>query len=139
MGQRDRAIAHGREQLGAGLPAILRLVYELIVAGLEGRREDAFVIADECLAKWRLRDPCGTFYLGRGLAAIQHPRALSVLRQAIEGGYYLYAFINRDPWLDSVRGSSEFRSLVHVAEAGYRDAATAYADAGGEMLLGPPD
>ena len=45
----------------------------------------------------------------------------------------------REPWLDSLRGSSEFKSIVQVAETGYRDAAAAFAAAGGETLLGPAD
>ena len=139
MGQRDRAIACARQQLVPELPTLFRLFFELAIAGLEGRRTDAQAAADDVLAKWRLRDPCGTFYLARGLAKIEHPGALPMLRRAVEGGYYCYSFLTRDPWLDSLRGSSEFKSLVRVAETGYRDAAVAFADGGGEKLLGPAD
>jgi tetratricopeptide (TPR) repeat protein len=139
MGHSDRAVAHARQQLVPGLPGLFRLFFELMIAGLEGRRADAQPVADEILAKWRLRDPCGTFYLARGLAKIEHPSALAMLRRAVEGGYYLYTFITRDPWLDSLRGNGEFNSIVRLAEAGYRDAAAAFAAAGGEKLLGPAD
>jgi non-specific serine/threonine protein kinase len=139
MGQRDRAIAHIRQQLVPGLPPIFRMIFGLFLAGLEGRRTDALTAADEVLAKWRLRDPCGAYYLARGLAAVEHPGALPMLKRAVEGGYYCFPFLTRDPWLDPVRGSSEFKSIVHVAETGYRDAAAAFAAAGGETLLGPAD
>jgi hypothetical protein len=139
MGQRDRAIAHARSQLIPGLPALFRRFFELMIASLEGSGTDARAGADEILAGWRLRDPCGTFYLARALARIGHPSALPMLKRAVEGGYYVYTFITRDPWLDPLRGSSDFNAMVRLAEAGYRDAAAAFAAAGGEKLLGPAE
>jgi hypothetical protein len=115
------------------------MAFGLFLAGLEGRRADALTAADELLAKWRLRDPCGAYYLARGLAAIEHPGALPMLRRAIDAGYYCHSFLTRDPWLDPLRGSGEFKRIVEVAETGYRDAAAAFAAAGGETLLGPAD
>ena len=139
MGQRERAIAHTRQQLVPGLPALFRRFFDVLIAALEGGGADARAVADEVLAKWRLRDPCGTFYLARALARIEHPSALTILRRAVEGGYYIYPFITRDPWLDPLRGSSEFNAVVRLAESGYRDAAAAFVAAGGEKLLGPAD
>ena len=60
-----------------------------------------------------------------------------MLRRAIEGGYYMYPFVVRDPCLDPLRGGSEFNEIVRLAESGYRDAAAAFTAAGGEKLLGP--
>jgi hypothetical protein len=110
-----------------------------MIGVLEGGGSGVHSVADEILGKWRLRDPCGTFYLARGLARIEHPSALPMLRRAVEGGYYIYTFITRDPWLDALRGSTEFNAIVRLAESGYRDAAAAFATAGGEKLLGPAD
>jgi hypothetical protein len=138
MGHRDRAVAQAREQIVSGLPTQIRLFFELTVAGLEGRGRDAHVIADQLLAKWRLRDPCATFYLARTLALIEHPRALTLLRRAVDGGYHMHPFVTRDPWLDPLRGHAEFRHLVQMTEAGARDDAEAFIAAGGEKLLGPP-
>jgi serine/threonine protein kinase/tetratricopeptide (TPR) repeat protein len=139
MGQRDRAIAHARDQLVPGLPPIFRMFFTLNLAALEGRVDEGRALADTALAKWRLRDPCGAFYLARTLALIGHPSALSMLRRAIEGGYYCYPLITRDPWLDSLRGASEFNSIVRFVESGYRDAAAAFTDVEGQNLLGPPE
>ena len=139
MGERERAIAHARQQLVAGLPALFRTFYELTTAALEGRQLDVAAIAGSVAPRWRLRDPCGTFYVARTLAAVNHPDALVLLKRAVEGGYYCYAFIARDPWLDPLRGESEFNRIVRTAESGYRDAAAAYVNAGGEKLLGPAD
>ena len=137
MGQRDRAVAHVREQIVAGMPVLLRRVYELLLAALEERRRDAHMVADDVLAKWRLRDPCAAFYIARMLARIEHPRALPMLRRAVEGGYHCAFFAKRDPWLDWLRTNTEFHRIVEMAETGTRDAADAFIGAGGEKLLGP--
>jgi serine/threonine protein kinase/tetratricopeptide (TPR) repeat protein len=139
MGRRDEAVAHARRQLVPGLPALFRRFFELMIAGLDGDDAEARAASDEILARWRLRDPCGTFYLARALARIEHPSALPMLKRAVAGGYYIYTFITRDPWLDPLRGSSEFNAVVRLAEAGYRDAVAAFAAAGGEKLLGPAE
>jgi serine/threonine protein kinase/tetratricopeptide (TPR) repeat protein len=139
MGQRELAIAHVQRQLVPGLPPIFRMVLGLFLAALDGRRKDAHAAADEILAKWRLRDPCATYYVARGLAAIEHPGALPMLTRAVNGGYYCFPFLTQDPWLDSIRTSNEFTRIVDAAETGYRDAAAAFTAAGGEMLLGPAE
>ena len=56
------------------------------------------LIAEKILAKWRLRDPCGTYYFARSLAAIEHPQAVATLRRAVEGGYICHPLLARDPW-----------------------------------------
>lgn len=137
MGQRDRAVAHARRQIVSGLPPLFLRFYELVVACLEDRGPEAHAAADEIVAKWRLRDPCATFYLARTLALIEDPRALSMLRRAVDGGYHCYPFVAQDPWLQSLQGSTEYQSIVERAAAGARDAAAAFNAAGGEKLLGP--
>jgi serine/threonine protein kinase len=136
MGQRDRAIAHARQQIVPGMLTLFRLFYELTIARLEDHRRDAQAIGDEILKKWRLRDPCGTYYLARTLAAIEHPSALATFSRAVDGGYYCYSFFTHDPWLDPLRGTAEFTGIVRRAEAGYRDAAEAFVAGGGERVLG---
>jgi hypothetical protein len=116
---------------------LFRLFFETTVALLEDRRSDAVGMADEVLTKWRLRDPCGTYYMARTLAALEHPGALPMLTRVVEGGFHCYPFFARDPWLDSLRADPDFSAIVRVAEAGYRDAAGAFAAAGGEQILGP--
>jgi serine/threonine protein kinase/tetratricopeptide (TPR) repeat protein len=136
MGQRDRAITHIRQHIVPGMPAVLRLFFELTLARLEDRRTDARAVADDIMTKWRLRDPCAKFYLARSLAAIDHPGALLMFRRAVEDGYHCYSFYLQDPCLDSLRDKAEFNSVVRQAEAGYRDAGAAFVAAGGERLLG---
>jgi serine/threonine protein kinase/tetratricopeptide (TPR) repeat protein len=137
MGERDRAIAHARQQLSPGLPLMIRLFFEGTIAVLEDRRADVFATGDRLIDMWRIRDPCGIYYFARALAAVQHPEALPMFRRAVEGGFHCSLFYSRDPWLDSLRANPEFRAVIQVAEAGYRDAAAAFAAAGGEQMLGP--
>jgi TolB-like protein/tetratricopeptide (TPR) repeat protein len=137
MGQRDRAVAHVRQQITPDMPALFRLFLELTLARLEDRRTEAVTLADEILKKWRLRDPCATYYLARTLASVAHPGAMRVLRNAVEGGYHAYPFFTRDPWLDSLRGTPEFSGILQQAEAGYHEAAGTFVRAGGERILGP--
>ena len=137
MGDRERAIAHARQQMDPGLPLMFRLFFEGTLAVLENRRDDVRTAGDQLLKMWLLRDPCGTYYFARALAAVEHPEALSMFRRAIEGGFNCAPFFWRDPWLDSLRGNREFDALIAQAEAGYRDAAAAFVTAGGEQMLGP--
>jgi hypothetical protein len=136
MGDRKRAIAHARQQLAPGLPLMFRLFLEGILAVLEDRRDVVRTTGDRLLTMWSLRDPCGTYYFARSLAAVEHPEALTMLRRAIDGGFNCATFFARDPWLDSLRGNPEFDALMAQAEEGYRDAAAAFVAAGGEQMLG---
>jgi serine/threonine protein kinase/tetratricopeptide (TPR) repeat protein len=137
MGDRTRAIAHLRQQIAPGLPLLFRLFFEGTLAVLEDRRDEVYAAGDRLLKVWSLRDPCGTYYFARALAAVQHPEALTMLRRAIDGGYICSTFFARDPWLDSLRGHPEFEALIAQADAGYRDASAAFLAAGGEQMLGP--
>jgi serine/threonine protein kinase/tetratricopeptide (TPR) repeat protein len=137
MGERERAIAHARQQVSAGLPLLVRLFFEGTLAVLEERRDDVRATADRLLKMWSLRDPCGTYYFARALAAVQHPAALAMFRRAVEAGFNCAPFFSRDPWLDSLRGNPDFDALIQIADAGYRDAAAAFVAAGGEQMLGP--
>jgi hypothetical protein len=136
MGDRKRAIAHARQQLAPGLPLMFRLFLEGILAVLEDRRDVVRTTGDRLLTMWSLRDPCGTYYFARALAAVEHPEALTMLRRAIDGGFDCATFFARDPWLHSLRGNPEFDALMTQAEEGYRDAAAAFVAAGGEQMLG---
>ena len=136
MGRRDQAMAHARQQIAGTMPPLLRSFFEVTLALLEGKRSDALAGADETLKIWRLRDPCATYYLARGLSLMQHPSAISMLKRSVEGGFHCYPFFTRDPWLDPLRAEPEFSDILRLAQTGYRAAADAFVAAGGERILG---
>jgi hypothetical protein len=62
--------------------------------------------------------------------------ALAGLRRSVESGFYCFALLTRDPWLDPLRGNAEFREITRLAEAKYRDALEAFIRADGNRVLG---
>jgi eukaryotic-like serine/threonine-protein kinase len=137
LGRREEAAVFLRQYDQVGMPRLFRLIVDGTIAVLERRRADALAIADPMIDNWPLRDPCATYYLARTLAAMEHPRAIEMMRRAVEGGFHSYALFLRDPWLDPLRGDRTLRDLIGVAESSYHDARQAFVDAGGERILGP--
>ena len=75
----------------------------------------------------------------RSLARVQaHDFALSLLDQVVDGGFACSRALVHDPWFDSLRAEPRFIRILHRAEAKTTDAANAFAQAGGERLLGVP-
>jgi eukaryotic-like serine/threonine-protein kinase len=137
LGRREEAAAHVRRHFTGNMPALLRALGEMLAASVEGRRAEALAAADVVVDRWHLRDPCGTYYLARSLAFLDHPEAMDTLRRAIEGGFHAYTLFTRDPWLDPLRLKPGFSDILGLAETRYREAAESFAAAGGERLLGP--
>jgi serine/threonine protein kinase/Tfp pilus assembly protein PilF len=136
LGRREEALAHMRALMTPGMPEFYRLFVQLSLDAVEENRATARAAADEILGLWNLRDPCATYYLARTLTRIEHPRAIELLRRAVEGGFHAYSFFTKDPWLDGIRSDREFRGILETAERRRREAAEAYAGAGGERILG---
>ena len=63
-------------------------------------------------------------------------RALSFLARAVQGGFFCYPAMVQDPWFDPLRGDPEFIKLLRLAETRHQEATAAFAEAGGERLLG---
>jgi eukaryotic-like serine/threonine-protein kinase len=102
-------------------------------------RGDRAVVRDsaERLLATLFHDPEGWYYWGRMLVyagEIEMGRDLVV--RALDGGYHCYPGVVRDPWLDAVRSDSRFVHALRAAERGHREAAAAFAEAGGPALVG---
>jgi hypothetical protein len=83
------------------------------------------------------RDPEGLFYRTRHLAHLNETdRALGLFRRVVEGGFFCFLVMARDPWLDPLRGRSEFDGLLDQARARHHEAAARFAQVGGDVILG---
>ena len=104
---------------------------------LQNRAEDARAIVSRYESSPAFIDPEGLFHMAQVLSRIgDHGAAIATLRRSIEGGYCGLPALLVDPWLDPLRGHSDFRALVDGAEGQRRAATDAFLIAGGERLLG---
>jgi hypothetical protein len=85
----------------------------------------------------RLPDPEGKFHFGRNAAYLGFTgKALALLAEAVDGGFFCLPSYANDPWLDNLRGTDEFASLLRRAEARHRRALFAFLEANGDRVLG---
>ena len=103
---------------------------------LEDKRAESLEASEE-LMKTTFRDPEGIYYQARQFSYLgQDAKALSMLSRAIDNGFFCYPAMIRDPWLDPLRGRTEFTDLLRKAQELHREAQGAFLAAGGESLLG---
>ena len=82
-------------------------------------------------------DPEALFYLTRHLAHLNQPdAALELFERAVGGGIYCYPAMSRDPWLDPIRQSPAFVSLLERAKQQHQIAAAEFARLEGNRILG---
>jgi non-specific serine/threonine protein kinase len=137
-GRADEAIAILREREAA--PRLPQLLRDLLLSTrylMEGNLEECRPVTERLMANYHSKDPCGAYYSARHMARLGDVEsALSILTKSIEGGFYVPQFLKRDPWLDSLRGTSEFARLVERAEQRHLEAREAFRAAGGHRVLG---
>jgi non-specific serine/threonine protein kinase len=105
-------------------------------AAMEDDRDGCVESTRQILATG-FHDPEGLLFCSRSLARVHAPDfALSLLDQVVDGGFSSPRSLVQDAWFDSLRADSRFIRVLHRAEAKTADAAKAFAQAGGERLLG---
>jgi len=121
----------------ANMTSFARLWDELI-ALLEGTGDVAQLeAAVESVIAGGLRDPEGLYGLATPLAHFGRcDRAVGILADVVERGYFPYPAFARDPWLDPLRERRDFLEILTRSEHRYQQARTAFIDAGGEALFG---
>ncbi len=83
------------------------------------------------------RDPEAIFYSARHLAHLgEVAAATDLLERAIDGGFFCFPTLVKDPWLDPLRRSSKFPPLLAKAEAQHRAAVDAFTRLEGDRTLG---
>jgi serine/threonine protein kinase len=84
-----------------------------------------------------LRDPEGIYHLARGLAHFgREDRAVELLAESVDRGYFQSFTFSRDAWLDRLRGRTDFQEILRKAEQRHQEARAAFIQAGGQALLG---
>jgi tetratricopeptide (TPR) repeat protein len=117
-------------------PRLGKLYLTSLRALLEGNRPESLEASDELLQA-TFRDPEGMFYLARQFAYLkEEAKALTMLRRAIDHGFFCYPSMIRDPWLDSLRGSKEFTELLWNAQELHGQALGWFVSLGGSSRLG---
>jgi DNA-binding winged helix-turn-helix (wHTH) protein/tetratricopeptide (TPR) repeat protein len=137
VGRRDQAIAVIRE-VEPKVPPRIRDFVTAARTLLEGNVTESLAAIGRVTAS-EFRDPEGLFYLARHLAHLDEPdAALALLERVIGGGFFCLPALERDPWLDPLRPSPAFTTLLRRAEGLHRAAAEAFADLHGPHVLGLP-
>lgn len=136
LGRVEEAIALLKEKEPAVSERIGQVFMVSLRALLEGNREISLKWSDE-LMNGAFPDPEGIYYLARQLAHLSEVgRATRLLKRTVDGGYFCYPQMACDPWLDPIRGDTEFKQILHKAEALSQDAFMVFKAEGGSRLLG---
>ena len=137
MGRTEEAIALLRRFDDMPLPKVYRLFVGGVRALLEGDRRGATETFRALMETTSLRDPCGLYYGARAMAYLGDLEpALTHFERSVRGGFFCFPWFARDPWLDPLRSTPQFRAVLAEAESRHRTAAEAFARAGGDRLLG---
>jgi hypothetical protein len=113
---------------------VIRCIGTSILALLEGRPEDSVQQSEVFIRS--CRDPESFYYFARQFAFLgKHARAVELLTNAVDLGYVCFPTMGRDPWLDPLRGNTEFTLVVRRAEARRREATQAFLAAAGDRIL----
>jgi hypothetical protein len=134
VGRHDEAIAAYREMESRALPGRIRELMRASRLALEGQKEEGMKVVESF---WqRDFDPEGLYFTARVLAKLgESDASLKMLNRVIDGGFYCATAMLRDPWLDSVRGTSAFYEIIQRASALSHDAEDEFRRLGGEKIL----
>lgn len=112
-----------------------RLVYDQIHAMLGDRAAEAVALSDRIVAT--VTDPEAWLLQVCDLARFGYDeRALELLAQAVEKGYFGVTELGRNPWVASIRDRPEFALALAQAAARRDEVRMAFVEAGGDALLG---
>src|SRR5262249_6658844 len=103
---------------------------------IEPDRAPLRAAVDELIASG-FRDPEGLFYQAIKLAhAGDLDRAVEILADVVDRGFYPHETFTRHAWLDPLRTRHDFHAILEKAENRHLEARADFVNAGGETLLG---
>jgi serine/threonine-protein kinase len=134
-GRNDEALAAMeavRQRFGL---TVFQVVCDHFEAAVRGRRDEANELSERVVSA--VQDPeawvlqaCSLALFGRG------SRALELLAQVVDRGYYGISELARNPWCASIRETPEFARILATAAERRQEVRRAFVEAGGEELLG---
>ncbi|HEX5137210.1 MAG TPA: protein kinase [Planctomycetota bacterium] len=136
MGRSAEAAEVSRERERRSPHALERSVLASDRAAIEGNRGECLAATRAVLAS-SFHDPEGRYFGARNLVHVgEIDLGLEALGRVCARGFCIDQAIERDPWLEPVRGDPRYAQAVATARAGRLAATDAYRAAGGESLLG---
>jgi len=101
---------------------------------LEGKRAESLAASEFCIRHFP--DPEAVFYMARHLARLDEPaRALEVLNDVVDRGFYVSHALSTDPWLAPIRSLPAYEPLMQRTRRLEQDAALAFTQMGGPELM----
>lgn len=135
MGRETEGLQILNDVLDKSVHPTVRILARIYRAAVE-RDRGGIVAAAEAMPTGFI-DPEGWFLVGRSMVrAGETEGAFAELERAVEGGYYCYSMMRRDPWLDPLRTDPRFARILKRCEERHREAQAAFTAAGGEKVLG---
>jgi DNA-binding winged helix-turn-helix (wHTH) protein/tetratricopeptide (TPR) repeat protein len=135
LGRKPEAIAALRELE----PKIQTRVRELVTAArlfLEEEPASSIAAINRFLSPG-FKDPEALFYAARHLAHLKEDdAALRLLERVVAGGFFCFPALSNDPWLDSLRKTAAFTTVLRQAETQHKQAAEAFTRLNGNNVLG---
>jgi tetratricopeptide (TPR) repeat protein len=134
IGKIDEALAYLREMERTKRPELMQNFVGSLRMLLEGRRADSIAASEFCIRHFP--DPEPVYYMARQLAWLDRPeRALEVLDEVLDRGFYLSHALNTDPWLVPLRSLPAYGPLVERTRRLEAEAARAFVQLNGPELL----
>ncbi len=135
LGREEEAARSLRKRLADPGPERILQFLQLLLWAVEGAGEKVATEATHVFQDFR--DPEGHYYWARTLSKLGYPqRALEILDETVNGGYYCVDALQRDPWLASLRDTPEFAGILQRARENREAAREKFQAAGGVDLLG---
>jgi eukaryotic-like serine/threonine-protein kinase len=135
LGRQEEALA-SLDVAETALPHLLAIYVKALHQLVRNELADS---ADSIRKLRHIHDPEGRFYVARHLAHLgEGEEALAILKNVVEDGFFCLPAFTRDPWLDSLRGTSEFTAIMRRAETRHRQAIISFLTAEGDRVLGIP-
>jgi non-specific serine/threonine protein kinase len=133
LGRTDEAL-QSLEAVQSDIPSRLVVYVAALKYMIRNERAESLAAIDRMS---NIPDPEGRFYLARQLAFLNEPAgALNLLTHVVDDGFFCLPAFSRDPWLDSLRGTAEFASIMRRVEARHRQAIISFLSAEGDRVLG---